>query len=116
MSNEQWTPTPQAIGTYVDGKTVYRKSFVDVAYKSNGQFTSPIDVTDLHIDKVVKLDAVRQLSGNRTDEFYPDAVHAYVYIDNGVLNGSYTRGATSVAPGFWDIQLCYTRADEEPEQ
>lgn len=114
MSNEQWTPTPQAIGTYVDGKTVYRKSFVDVAYKANGKFTSPIDVTDLHIDKVVKLDAVRRLNDNR-NKTIGDAVNCYVNVENGVLNSS-LHGATSVVPGFWDIHLCYTRADEEPEQ
>ena len=107
-----FSPDEQVWGTWVDGKTIYRKIFTDIAYTSTGGFTNGnIDVSALNIDKVLRIEGIRD-AGNK-GSFYPMSANAYAYIaSSGELRGSMGAGGASVVAGtyVW-IALYYTKAD-----
>lgn len=101
----------QAWGTWVDGKTIYRKIFTDIAYKSNGKLTNGnIDLSDLNIDKVIGIDCVRT-SGNGANSF-PMSANVYLYVGNNSLIGAAQVGISSIGAGtYLFIAIYYTKAD-----
>ena len=103
----------QVWGTWVDGKTIYRKIFTDIPYKSNGTFTNGnIDVSDLNIETVVRIEGTRHVNEN----FYPMSGNSYVYVVGNELRGNAESGvpALSVGKYVW-IALYYTKRDGTAE-
>lgn len=101
----------QAWGTWIDGKTIYRKIFTDIDYKSNGTLTNGnIDLSDLNIDKVIGIDCVRT-SGNGANSF-PMSANVYLYVGNNSLIGAAQVGLSSIGAGtYLFVAIYYTKAD-----
>lgn len=99
----------QVWGTWVDGKTIYRKIFTDIAYTSSGAFANGnIDVSALNIDKVIRTEGIRHIN----ESSYPMSANGYAYIVGKELRGNKESGVSSMAAGtyVW-IALYYTKAD-----
>ena len=102
----------QAWGTWVDGKTIYRKIFTDIAYKSNGTLTDGnIDLSDLNIEKVIKIDGCR--ISDTTNNFFPMSANMYLWVsEDRQLKGSLENGTSSVSTGkYLFAAIYYTKAD-----
>lgn len=101
----------QAWGTWIDGKTIYRKLFTDIDYTSRGALTNGnIDLSDLNIDKVIGIDCVRT-SGNGANSF-PMSANVYLYVGNNALIGTAQPGVSSIGAGtYLYIAIYYTKAD-----
>ena len=102
--------TEQVWGKWVNGKTIYRYTFVNIPHKNNGPFTNGgIDLSFLSIDEVIFIESTRRNSVN--------SVHSNRYfnviISENVLNSALDYGLQSGGAGVWtNISLYYTRTDE----
>lgn len=108
--NEYLVETEQIWGKWVNGKTIYRYTFVDIPHRTNGPFTNGgIDLSFLSIDEVIFIESSRRNSTNN----YMGNRYITVVISNNVLNSYLDYGLSSIGAGVWtQISLYYTRSDE----
>ena len=102
----------QAWGTWIDGKTIYRKIFTDIPYNSKGAFSNgSIDISDLNIEKVLCIEGTRVV--NATGNTFANSTSIYVYVTgNKSLQGALDGGTSSVSVGIYNfISIYYTKAD-----
>lgn len=108
--NEYLAETEQVWGKWVNGKTIYRYTFVNIPQKTNGPFTNGgIDLSFLSIDEVIFIESIRKNSVNS----YFGNRYFNVIISGNVLNSALDYGLQSAGAGVWtNITLYYTRTDE----
>ena len=99
----------QIWGTWIDGKTIYRKIFTNVAYSTNGGLVGGnIDISELNIDTVLRIDCTRQNSNN---SFYPQSANSIVYANKNYIMGK-TEGSNVISGTYIFIALYYTKANQ----
>lgn len=98
-SENTYSEEESNVGMWVDGRTIYRKMWLNVPYRTDGSFNSPISVSDLNIDTVLKIDGIRNQSIGR----YPNGYNCVVYFDgdNNTINGALQNGSSSVGTGTY---------------
>lgn len=91
LTNYNYSSTEQVIGTWIDGKPLYRKTFVDTTASTSYQ----IDVSDLNIDFVAWMYGVIRDPNNVTtvaSGFYTSSTTYFALVYNsaglGVRTGS----------------------------
>lgn len=102
----------QVIGTWVDGKPLYRMIYTNVAYRTTGALNPPIDVSGLHIDTVVEIAYTRKYAAGVIN----GGANHYIYINTGnILTGGVEAGASGIQAGTIPaLQLQYTKTTDAP--
>lgn len=108
--NKYLVETEQIWGKWVNGKTIYRYTFINIPYNTSGVFRDGgVDCSFLSIDDIIDIECMKK----KTSDGQVSTRAVSVYLTNNVLNSMLDSGASSVGAGVWtQISLYYTRSDE----
>lgn len=99
----------KVVGTWVDGKPLYRKVWQNKAYNASGVLTPGLSVADLHVETVVRLEGMRDAGTG----IFPIGGNAYLYYNANVILGGTIRGAGSINAGTYKhIIFEYTKTTD----
>lgn len=99
----------QLWGTWIDGKTIYRKIFTNLAYGADGTFTAGNpDISALNIDAVLRIDGLRT---NNNGIYAPmsGGIYAFVSTTDNELRSTVQTGTTVGVGEYVWIALYYTK-------
>lgn len=109
-ADTSYSTDEQVIGTWVDGKPLYRKVWTGVAYNADGTLANNIDIGS-DIATVTKFERVRYLESNGVKYHYSGPDRGEVYIDGPSIKGKINSGGNMVA-GTYTIILEYTKTTD----
>lgn len=109
-ADTSYSTDEQVIGTWVDGKPLYRKVWTGVAYNADGTLANNIDIGS-DIATVTKLERVRYLESNGVKYHYSGPDRGEVYVDGPSIKGKINSGGNMVA-GTYTIILEYTKTTD----
>lgn len=109
-ADTSYSTDEQVIGTWVDGKPLYRKVWTGVAYNADGTLANNIDIGS-DIATVTKLERVRYLESNGVKYQYSGPDRGEVYVDGPSIKGKINSGGNMVA-GTYTIILEYTKTTD----
>ena len=107
MPSFHYSTDEQVLGTWVDGSTLYHKTYIYTPHVSG-----PLDVSSLNIDKIIDMRAISHQTSGVADITVPygwdgnDRALLYYHPVNKTLNFSFSAANT----GEWYIYIQYTKA------
>ena len=111
LRDNVYSSEEQVIGTWIDGKPIYRIVYQNIAYTTAGALKPTIDVSSLNVDTVIRIDGFRYLN----NIYYRMGTNCYVYYDTSskILTGSIFSGTSSVQSGkYTSIIFEYTKTTD----
>lgn len=105
----EFSADEKVVGTWTDGRPIYRKSWFDISYNSSGTLGIYIGVQDLNIDQVLSIKTARRVAGT-TNNGYSQSSNAFVYYSGQDLKGTKISGVSTVSAGTYiHITIEYTK-------
>lgn len=83
-SLENYSTTEQVVGTWIDGKPIYKKTytFTFPATQTTGEWST--DVTNLNMDKMIKVEGATKSEWGTDHLYFRDLTQVYAYNDTSV--------------------------------
>ena len=109
--NDTYSEEEKVIGTWIDGKPIYRRVWENVAYNTDGSLVNDINIGS-DIDKVTKLERLRYLKSGDTNYYYNGSDRGNIYIEMPYIKANIAQGGGNMVAGTYTIILEYTKTTD----